>query len=109
MYARATTTITIWRGQTEDEWGDPKDLPNPVATGVRASITVQKSYNKSEITTQPRNIRYARMRVTKGTDVQTNDRIKDERTGEIWTILGIEPMQNPVVGQDLRIDLQIVG
>lgn len=109
MHARATTTITIYRGQTDDEWGDPKDLSVPVATGIRASIAEQKIYAKPEVSTQPRNLRYARMRVTKGTDVRTNDRILDEQTENIWTIVNISVLQNPVVGQDIRVDLQYVG
>jgi hypothetical protein len=109
MYSRATTTITIYRGTVTDDWGDPKDSLTPVATGIRASILEQKIYAKGEITLQPRNLRYARLRVTKGVDLRTNDRILDEKTQDIWTITNISPMQNPVVGQDLRIDLQLVG
>lgn len=109
MYARATTTISIYRGQSDDEWGDAKDNDTVVATGVRASIAEQKIYAQPEVTLQPRNLRYARMRVTNGTDVQVNDRIKDERLNQTWTILNISPLQNPTVKQDLRVDLQFVG
>lgn len=109
MYARATTTISIYRGQGTDEWGDAVDNDTPVATGVRASIAEQKIYAQPEVTLQPRNLRYARLRVTKGTDIQTNDRIYDERLNQTWTITNISPYQNPVVGQDLRVDLQFVG
>lgn len=109
MHARATTTISIYRGQADDEWGDPKDSDTPVAIGVRASIAEQKVYYKSEVTTQPRNLRWARMRVSHGTDIRTNDRIRDERTGYIWTIVNISPLQNPSIRQDLRVDLQLVG
>lgn len=109
MYARATTTISIFRGQVVDEWGDPKDLPTPIATKIRAAIVEQKIYSRGEVTTQPKNLRYARLRVTFGTDIRTNDRIYDERSHETWTIINISPIQNPVVGQDLRVDLQYVG
>lgn len=111
MYARATTTISIMRGQIEDEWGDLKDLPNPIATGVRASIVEQKIYAKAEVTLQPRNIRYARLRMTRDipVPVATNDRIWDEKLEQMWVIVNISPIQNPVIGQDLRIDLQFVG
>jgi len=109
MYARATTTITILRGTDTDEWGDTVDNDTVVASGVRASIAEQKIYAQGEVTTQPRNLRYARLRVTKGTDIQVNDRIKDERLNQTWTITNISPYQNPVVGQDLRVDLMFVG
>lgn len=109
MYARATTTITVYRGSTTDDWGDVKDTPTPVMTGVRASILEQKIYATGEITTQPHNYRWARLRVTKGIDVRTNDRVLDEKTGITWLITNISNYQNPVKGQDVRIDLQHMG
>ena len=108
MYSRATTTITIYRGQDTDEWGDPVDNDTVVASGVRAAIAEQKIYAQPEVTTQPRNLRYARLRVTKGTDVRKNDRILDEKLNQTWTITNISQLQSPVIGQDLRIDLQFV-
>lgn len=108
MYARATTTITIYRGEDTDEWGDPEDVNTPVATGIRASIIEAKIYNKSEVTTQPRNFHYAKLRLTRTVDVRINDRVLDEKTDRIWTITNISVIQNPVIGQDLRIDLLYV-
>lgn len=92
-----------------DDWGDLKDSTTPVATGIRASILEQKIYARGEVTLEPHNYRYARLRVTNGTDVRTNDRILDEKNQNIWTITNISAMQNPVVGQDLRIDLMLTG
>ncbi len=109
MYSRATTTISILRGQGTDDWGDDIDNDTPAATGIIASILEQKIYSTTEVTTQPHNYRYARLRVKKGTDVRVNDRIKDERKNETWTITNISPLQNPVLGQDTRIDLMFVG
>lgn len=110
MYSRATTTISIYRGQTlDDGWGDVIDNDTVVASGVLASIMEQKIQAFPEVTTQPHNYRYARLRVKKGTDVRTNDRILDERLNQTWTITNISQYQNPVVGQDLRIDLMFVG
>jgi hypothetical protein len=109
MYSRATTKITIYRGQGVDDWGDTIDNDTPAATGVLASILEQKIDSSTEVTTQPHNYRYARLRVKKGTDVQVNDRVFDERLNQTWTITNISPLQNPVVGQDTRIDLMFVG
>lgn len=109
MYARATTTISILRGEDTDDWGDPIDLATPVETGVIASIIEYKTYSKGEITTQPRNIRYARLRVRSDLDIRTNDRVKDERTEDIWVIVNISSIQNPAIGLDRRVDLQFVG
>lgn len=109
MYSRATTTVSILRGQSTDDWGDDIDNDTVAASGVLASILEYKIYSSPEVSTQPHNYRYARLRVKKGTDVRTNDRIKDERLNQTWIITNISPYQNPVVGQDIRIDLMYVG
>jgi hypothetical protein len=109
MYSRATTTISIFRGESTDEWGDPVDNDTIVASGVIASILEKKTWSSPEVSTQPHNYRYARLRIRKTIEVQTNDRIKDERNNETWLITNISSLQNPVVGQDKRIDLMFVG
>lgn len=106
MIARATTTITIYRGSTEDEWGDATDQNTIVGSGIVASLLEQSQYFRAEITTQPRNYRYARLRLDSSVDIQYNDRIKDEKTGWIWTIRNLSAYQNPVRQQDTRADLQ---
>lgn len=106
MIARATTTITIYRGQSTDEWGDPNDTNTIVGSGIPASLLEQSQYFRAEITTQPRNFRYARLRVDSSVDIQYNDRVKDEKTGWTWTIRNISDYQNPVRQQDTRVDLQ---
>lgn len=109
MYSRATTKISILRGESTDEWGDPVDNDTVVASGVLASILEQKTWSSPEVSTQPHNYRYARLRIRKNIEVQVNDRIKDERNNQTWLVTNISPLQNPVVGQDLRIDLMFVG
>src|ERR1044072_1574839 len=109
MYSRATTKVSILRGESTDEWGDPVDNDTIVASGVLASILEQKTWSSPEVSTQPHNYRYARLRIRKNIEVQVNDRIKDERNNQTWLVTTISPLQNPVVGQDLRIDLMFVG
>jgi hypothetical protein len=85
----------------DDGWGDVIDNDTPVYTGVYwLRFWSTRSYATSEVTTQPHNYRYARLRVKNGTDIQTNDRIYDERLNQTWTITNISPLQNPVMGQD---------
>lgn len=109
MKTRANTTVTIFRGSSYNEWGDEVDSDTIVATGIRASIIEQTIYAQTEVTTLPRSYRFAKMRVTPGTDVRQNDRVKDEKTGEIWTIRQISNRGNPVTMQDMRIDLEMMG
>ena len=109
MYSRATTKISILRGQSTDDWGDTIDNDTVVASGVLASILEQKIWSSPEVSTQPHNYRYARLRIRKNIEVQVNDRIRDERNNQTWMITNISQYQNPVVGQDKRIDLMFVG
>jgi hypothetical protein len=109
VISRATTTVTIYRGEGTDEYGDPTDEDTIVARHVPASILEQTVKAWTEVTTLPRAYRWAKMRVTNGTDIQQNDRIYDERTEETWTIVQISRRANPVRGTDLRVDLEMMG
>jgi len=110
MITRATTTVTVYRGTTYDPvYGDEIDSDVIVATGIRASIIEQTVYAQTDVTSLPRSYRFAKMRVTPGTDIRYKDRIKDEKTGEIWTIKQISNRANPTRDQDMRIDLEMMG
>ena len=110
MKSRATTTVTIMRGTpTYNDWGDEVDSDVIVATGIRVSILEQTVDAKTEITSVPHSYRFAKMRCTPGTDIRQNDRIEDEKTGEVWTIVQISRRANPVVKQDMRVDLEMMG
>lgn len=110
MITRATTTVTILRGNpTYNEWGDEVDSDTVVASGIRASIIEQTVDAKTEITSVPHSYRFAKMRVTPGTDIRQQDRVYDERTEETWTIVQISRRANPVGSQDVRIDLEMMG
>lgn len=109
MISRATTTVTVYRGESTDEYGDPTDTNTIVATGIPASILEQTVKAWTEVSTLPRAFRWAKMRVTSGTDIRQNDRIYDERTGETWTIVQISNRGNPVRRTDLRVDLEMMG
>ena len=108
MLSSATTTITIYRGQTEDEWGDDIDLNTVVDTGVVASITELEAKPFTETSMVPRVIRTAIGRVGSQVDIRANDRIYDEKHNETWTIRSISRKQSPVCATDTRLDLQRV-
>lgn len=109
MICRANTTVTIYRGQAADEWGDNMDQDTVVATGVIASIVEQTVYARSEVTTNPRAFHYAKMRVNYGTNILVGDRVLDENTGDIWLITNLRARGNPVRRQDVRVDLELMG
>lgn len=109
MISRATTTVTIYRGQDTDDYGDPVDSDTIVARHVSASILEQTVKAWSEVTGLPRKQRWAKMRLTNRYDIQEQDRVYDERTGDWWTIVQISRRGNPVRGTDVRVDLEMMG
>lgn len=109
MISRANTTVTVYRGQAADDWGDNMDQDTVVATGVIASIIEQTVYARPEVTTNPRSFHFAKMRVNYGTDIRVGDRILDETTQDIWLITNLRARGNPVRRQDVRVDLELMG
>lgn len=106
MLAVASTTIAVYRGTTTDGYGDERDTDTPVYTGVRASLTEQSRRVTTRDDPTPRIVRYAVGRVTAGTDITDQDRIRDERTGAVYIVDAVSSMNSPVVAADLRLDLR---
>jgi hypothetical protein len=106
VIAAATTTITVLRGTTTDAYGDEQDTDTPVATGIPAALTEQSRRVTTRDDPTPRIVRYAVARVTAGTDVTDQDRVRDERTGAVYIVDAVSAMANPAAAADLRLDLR---
>jgi len=106
VLARANTTIAVLRGTSTDGYGDETDTDTPVATGIPASLIEQTRRVTTRDDPTPRIVRYAVGRVTAGTDVTDQDRIRDERTGDIYIVDAVSAMNSAAVAADLRLDLR---
>lgn len=106
MLALATTTITVYRGTTTDAYGDEQDTNTAVHTGIPAAITEQTRRVTTRDDPTPRIVRYAVGRVTAGTDITDQDRVRDEGTGAVYIVDAVSSMTSPVVAADLRLDLR---
>ncbi|MFI5473206.1 hypothetical protein ACIA6D_23570 [Streptomyces cacaoi] len=106
MLALATTTVTVYRGTTTDAYGDEQDTDTPHATGIVAAITEQSRRVTTRDDPTPRIVRYAVGRVTAGTDIVDQDRLRDERTGAVYIVEAVSSMNSPVVAADVRLDLR---
>jgi hypothetical protein len=106
MQAIATTTVSILRGTTTDDYGDERDTDTPVATGVPASLTEQSRRVTTRDDPTPRIVRYAVARLPARTDVTDQDRIRDERTGAVYIVDAVSGMTNPTFEVDRRLDLR---
>lgn len=106
MLARATTTLTVYRGTTTDAYGDAQDVNTPIHTGIPASLVEQTRRVTTRDDPTPRIVRYAVGRVTSGTDITDQDRLLDERTGGIYIVDAVSTMNAAAVAADLRLDLR---
>jgi hypothetical protein len=106
VLAVATTTLTVYRGSSTDAWGDEQDTNTAVHTGIPASLTEQSRRVTTRDDPTPRIVRYAVARVTAGTDITDQDRVRDERTGAVYIVDAVSQMANPAVAADLRLDLR---
>ncbi len=104
--AIATTTLAVLRGTTTDAYGDEQDTDTPVAVGIPASLTEQTRRVTTRDDPTPRIVRYAVARVSAGTDVTDQDRVRDERTGAVYIVDAASSMANPALTADLRLDLR---
>lgn len=108
----ATTTVAILRTDPDDpdavdEYGDPRDTDTPVATGVPASIIQQtvRQWLPAENRLTIAETHLGRLRGD--VDVKPTDRLRDEQTGEIYTIEGLVQPQAPLGGRAaIRLELR---
>lgn len=106
MLAVATTTVSVLRGTATDAWGDEADANTVVRAGVQIALTEQSRRVTTRDDPTPRIVRYAVGRVTAGTDITDQDRLRDERTGVVYIVDAVSQMTNPAVASDLRLDLR---
>ncbi|MEU1309504.1 hypothetical protein ABZ419_11500 [Streptomyces cinnamoneus] len=106
VIARATTTIAVLRGTSTDVFGDEADTDTVVASGIPASLVEQNRRVTTRDDPTPRVIRYAVGRVTAGTDITDQDRIRDERTNALYIVDSVSSMNSAAVAADLRLELR---
>lgn len=96
MQALATTSVSVLRGTTEDEWGDEIDSTTPAYTGVPAAIVESSRVTTDPATQAPRTIRSISCVMPGWADVLNSDRLQDEATGSIFAV--IEVSAQPSLG-----------
>lgn len=108
----ANTSISIASAKTSDPRGDRKS-PEPDSfqwTGIVASLIEQTQIVTNPEDGIPREIHYATMRVQKGTEIKKTDRVKDEKTGQIYVVTScVSPTTHFPVNFGLKVMLRRVG
>lgn len=107
----ATTTVTILRTGpgSVDAYGDPVDNNTSAATGVPFSILEQSSQESDPTTGESRVVRFVFGRCYPNVDLRRGDRVRDERTGVLYSVDGVTRPQSPVTTPDLKSELRQLG
>jgi hypothetical protein len=108
MRAVATTTVTVLRGTSTDEFGDELDVDTAVYTGLPFSLIEQSRRIFDPATGTPRIVRTVYGRANAGTDLQTTDRLRDERSQAVYVINAVTQQTGVGGTPDLRVDLERV-
>lgn len=108
MIATPTTTITILRGQAENDLGDLVDTTTPWKTGIRASIIERTRRVHEPHTFDDRIVRYYKLRIPRDTGLLKDDRVRDV-TGRLFVVDAVYQQDNPFWAQDQSADLSLTG
>lgn len=108
IYAIATTTVSVLRGTSTDPvFGDSVATMNVIASGVPASIIEDKT---AKTTTPgnptPRITRTYDGIVGSGVDVTDADRLRDERTNQVYVIVSVSQQALPGITSDQSLELR---
>lgn len=115
-----TTRVTVYRSTVEinDEFGDPVDFNEPIATGVPVLVTegsmVANSTRPKQITYKPADQRTTivenyTLRFRPNADIQEQDRLFDERNGITYLVVDVFNPQAAVGMADVRCLAQRIG
>jgi len=106
VIGRVTTTVSILRGTSVNDYGDEVDESTPTHTGIPASLIEQSRRTYLPAEGAYRVIRFTRCRLTAGTDVRKDDRILDERTNRVYVVTELnDDPGSPVHRPDIILDL----
>lgn len=109
MIATPTTTVTLLGvGAPDSDWGDVIDSEEPAGAGIPASIVEGRQVVATESDAQARVIRYYTGRLPHGTVVTDAMRLRDEVDGTTYVIDNVTRPRNPIMEQDVRLDLRRV-
>ena len=107
MYAVATCTISILRGTATDAvYGDSYATGQVVASGVPASIIERTQKIVTPGNPAPRIVRSIDGIVGSQTDITDADRIRDEKTGQIYIVTAVINSALPGMSSDTQLELR---
>lgn len=108
MRSIATATVTIYRGESTDAFGDSVSASTAIADRIPFSIMEQSVKTTRRGDDRPQSVKYFRGRCSPAVDIRQEDRIKDEITGTIYLVTAVSNVASTVTTNDTRCDLERV-
>lgn len=110
MLIPPTTTVAIYRQTDLDPDGYVEDVnTTPVYSDVPAVISYRSRVVQTPASGTPRQVTTYLCLLPKGTDVQGDDRIQDQRTGAMYNVMGTNALQDYGFPADVSVTLTQVG
>lgn len=107
MLAIPTTTVSLLRGTSTDAYLDTVDNNTVAASGIPASILEQTRSSTRPVDRRQQTVRSFACRLPATTDLQPDDRIRDERTGVVYSQDNSLHNNGVVVGTDFKLTLRL--
>lgn len=104
----ANTTISVMRGTVTGPYGDDLDSDEVVRSGTPASILALPVTGARPASGRTDTQRTHVLRVWVAVDIRQDDRIRDERTDEVYSVVTAAGTVNPVGLGSSRFGLQRV-
>lgn len=105
MLGLAGSRYSIMRGSTFNEYGDEVDGSTVVHSAVLGSVVERRRTSYDPQSSRVGTYRELVGRFGHGTDIQDGDRIKDERTGDVFLVTSVYKGSNLVHKSDVVVDL----
>lgn len=103
MMELANTTLAVFRGEAANAYGDLTDVGTPYLTGIPAALTEVSKQSFDPASQTRRTIRTITAVVPDWADIDDDDTLMDERTGDYFMIEAIN--RQPTLG--LPADTQL--
>lgn len=105
-----TTTVSVLGGSGgQSEWGDPVEGSEVLLAGVPALIVAPRRTVVPEGSREAITVRRYTGYVPHGTAVTGVNRVRDERTGDVYLVDHVETPTHPAIPQDVQMDLRRVS
>lgn len=105
MFALNTGRYTVLRGSTTNDYGDEVDGNTVASSEILGSVIERTKQVFNPDDGRVATIRFLTGRFNHNADIQDGDRIKDQKTGEIFIVASLSRPTNAVMKSDIVADL----